>query len=169
MVQVREGKRLSCPIRFKCVRRKYTREDIIFYLDLSDKICYTHRMESVLQQSYFSELSRDIIETLLVDRTTKKHLLWATNIYGRRGYRANDNIPIDALIYGSGSIIKPRVEKSKTEIQKRTRDKGEVFTRQRDICPIICTAKRILRASLAVRDRKISGLLGKGRNVFIIY
>lgn len=85
-------------------------------------------MESITRKSYLSELSKDIIETLLIDRTTKKHLLWATNIYGRRGYRANDSIPTEALTCAGGSIIRPRVEKSKAEIQKRTKDKGEVFT-----------------------------------------
>lgn len=81
-----------------------------------------------MQKSYFSALSQEIIETLLIDRTTKKHLLWGTSIYGRRGYRATDNIPTEALTYERGSIIKPRAEKSKTEILKRTKDKGEVFT-----------------------------------------
>ena len=67
---------------------------------------------------------------MLIDRTTKKNLIWATDNYASRGlgYKANDNISLYSIIKRNGSIIKPRVEKSKKEQSERVKAKAEVFT-----------------------------------------
>ncbi|MBO4857532.1 MAG: restriction endonuclease subunit M [Treponema sp.] len=70
--------------------------------------------------------SEEILSILLLDRTTGKNILWATNDY----------FPIDSKsqiylyqITGSHSDrIKPRIQKHKEEQQSRTRNKAEVFT-----------------------------------------
>lgn len=71
-----------------------------------------------------------LLDILLADRTTKKNLIWATDNYSSRGpgYKASDNINAYAIIKRNGSIIKPRVEKSKKEQADRVKSKAEVFT-----------------------------------------
>ncbi len=67
-----------------------------------------------------------ILDLLLLDNTTKKNIIWATNSYKRRGYRFSDNIlPINVI---KGNIIQPRSKKAKAEQAKRSKDSAEVFT-----------------------------------------
>lgn len=70
-----------------------------------------------------------IVDLLLHDFTTKKNILWATDNYIKRGkgYGVEDHI-LDIHLKGRSKIIKPRIEKSKLEQTKRSRDKAEVFT-----------------------------------------
>lgn len=71
-----------------------------------------------------------MLEILLLDRTTNKNLIWATDNYASRGlgYKADDHISIYSIIKRYGSIIKPHVEKSKKEQSERVMAKAEVFT-----------------------------------------
>lgn len=67
-----------------------------------------------------------VLDLLLLDNTTKKNIIWATNSYKRRGYRFSDNIlPINVI---KGNIIQPRSKKAKAEQAKRSKDSAEVFT-----------------------------------------
>ena len=67
-----------------------------------------------------------VLDILLLDNTTKKNIIWATNSYKRRGYRFSDNIlPINVI---KGNIIQPRSKKAKAEQAKRSKDSAEVFT-----------------------------------------
>ena len=83
-----------------------------------------------IKENNLYRLDSRLLEILLVDRTTKKNLIWATDNYSSRGpgYKASDNINIYAIIKRNGSIIKPRVEKSKKEQTDRVKSKAEVFT-----------------------------------------
>ena len=83
-----------------------------------------------IKENNLYRLDSRLLEILLVDRTTKKNLIWATDNYSSRGpgYKANDNINVYAIIKRNGSIIKPRVEKSKKEQADRVKSKAEVFT-----------------------------------------
>ena len=67
-----------------------------------------------------------VLDLLLLDNTTKKNIIWATESYKRRGYRFNDSIyPLNVI---RGKIIQPRSKKAKTEQAKRSKDSAEVFT-----------------------------------------
>lgn len=67
-----------------------------------------------------------VLDLLLLDNTTKKNIIWATNSYKRRGYRFSDNIlPINVI---KENIIQPRSKKAKAEQAKRSKDSAEVFT-----------------------------------------
>lgn len=67
-----------------------------------------------------------VLELLLLDNTTKKNIIWATDSYKRRGYRFNDCI--SSINITNGNIIKPRSKKAKAEQTKRSKDSAEVFT-----------------------------------------
>lgn len=67
-----------------------------------------------------------VLDLLLLDNTTKKNIIWATNSYKRRGYRFNDCI--SSLSITNENIIKPRSKKAKAEQTKRSKDSAEVFT-----------------------------------------
>ncbi len=71
-----------------------------------------------------------VLETLLIDRTTKKNIFWATDNYQHLGKGYEYNSPIlSKLITGErGDVIMPRVEKEKSLQQTRIRDMAEVFT-----------------------------------------
>ena len=81
-----------------------------------------------IKENYIKELGAELLDLLLIDRTTKKTLLWATDTYARKGYHAEDHITVFAITGKRGQVIKPRIGKSKDEIQRRTKDKAEVFT-----------------------------------------
>ena len=81
-----------------------------------------------------SEIPRDVLEILLADRTTGKNILWMTD-----GYRhlesvfdaqmgEQDEIDTDIISRPGNRIIRPRVDKSKTEQKERIQKKAEVFT-----------------------------------------
>lgn len=69
-----------------------------------------------------------ILEILLLDRTTKKNLIFATNNYSNKGYHEKSYITVNDLTYSKRSLIRPRIEKSKVEQKKRSKDMAEVFT-----------------------------------------
>lgn len=83
-----------------------------------------------IKENYIKDLDPELLSLLLIDRTTKKNIIWATNDYSRYGlsYKFSDGISLMAITGRRGSVIKPRIEKSKEEIQKRIRGKAEVFT-----------------------------------------
>lgn len=76
------------------------------------------------------EMSRDVLDILLRDRTTGRHILWMTDNYKQYGIGYGEFCEITPkLILRDGmSIIKPRNEKSAEEQIIRVRDKAEVFT-----------------------------------------
>lgn len=69
-----------------------------------------------------------ILEILLLDRTTKKNLIYATSNYLNKGHLETDYIELGSLVYSKKSLIRPRIEKSKVEQKKRSKDMAEVFT-----------------------------------------
>ena len=83
-----------------------------------------------IKENNIYKLDKRLLKILLLDRTTKKNLFWATDIYSSRGdgYNSNDRMSVDAIIKRNGSVIKPRVEKSKKEQSERIKTKAEVFT-----------------------------------------
>lgn len=71
-----------------------------------------------------------VLSILLIDRTSNKNIIWATDNYKNKGmgYGENQTIEINLITGKNGNIIKPRIEKNKKEQQVRAREKAEVFT-----------------------------------------
>ena len=71
-----------------------------------------------------------VLSILLIDRTSNKNIIWATDNYKNNGigYGENQTIEINLITGKNGNIIKPRIEKNKKEKQIRAREKAEVFT-----------------------------------------
>lgn len=71
----------------------------------------------------------NILGILLHDNTTKKNIIWATVHYQNKGlgYSITDEIK-PCHLNGKVRAIRPRIEKSKTEQTKRSKDNAEVFT-----------------------------------------
>ena len=77
-----------------------------------------------------NQLNRDLLATLLFDRTTRKNILWGTDDYKDLGdaYAAGNPIT-EYLITGcNGKVIQPRVLKAQEQKKDRTRARAEVFT-----------------------------------------
>ena len=72
----------------------------------------------------------NLLDILLIDRTTKKNILWATDSYesfGKEFFPEKSIKP--ALVTGKyNMLIQPRAVKSLNEQRRRTKDKAEVFT-----------------------------------------
>ena len=71
-----------------------------------------------------------VLKSLLQDKTTKKNIIFATNVYTKNDAAINEKTQITVdLLYGFGSgVIQPRVSKSMEKQAERTRNKAEVFT-----------------------------------------
>ena len=86
-------------------------------------------MIDIIEQELF-EISENLFNTLLFDRTTRKNICWATDQYISHGDAYYPQEPITkALVTGINSkLVKPRVSRSNDEKAQRTKDKAEVFT-----------------------------------------
>lgn len=83
-----------------------------------------------IKENFLFELDQELLNILLKDRTSNNNLLWATDEYSFLGdkYSINCQITIDLITGVNGEVIKPRVEKTKTEQALRIKQKAEVFT-----------------------------------------
>lgn len=72
---------------------------------------------------------RTVLPLLLQDKSTKKHIIWATDPPNGVGEDVTDKsqITVDQLIKAPDAI-QPRIQKELGTQQERTRKKGEVFT-----------------------------------------
>lgn len=76
------------------------------------------------------QLDKNLLELLLVDNSTKRHIVWATNDYIKYGeyFAPECEIMIYQITGLNSMLIRPRATKAKEEQNNRTRDKAEVFT-----------------------------------------
>lgn len=76
------------------------------------------------------KLDKELLVLLLKDQSSKKNIIWATDNYHSKGngYYEYQEITISNITGRYGNVVKPRVEKSKIDQQKRIKDKAEVFT-----------------------------------------
>lgn len=83
-----------------------------------------------IKENILFELDKELLNILLKDRTTNNNLIWATDEYDFLGekYSFNSQITFDLITGINGEVIKPRVEKTKTEQALRIKQKAEVFT-----------------------------------------
>ncbi len=70
--------------------------------------------------------SEEILSILLIDRTTSKNILWATEDYSP--IDSKSQMQLFQITDNNACRIKPRIQKQKEEQQSRTRNKAEVFT-----------------------------------------
>ncbi|MBD5101940.1 MAG: restriction endonuclease, partial [Subdoligranulum sp.] len=71
-----------------------------------------------------------LLDRLLVDKTTKKNIMWATNAYCSLGarYERNEAITSDLITGLNSGVIKTRARKAMEQRSERTRQRAEVFT-----------------------------------------
>jgi hypothetical protein len=83
-----------------------------------------------IKENELLKLDIELLNILLEDKSSKKNIVWATDNYVKHGlqYEPKCEIMVDLITSYNGNIIKPRIEKSKTEQQTRIRYKAEVFT-----------------------------------------
>ena len=82
--------------------------------------------------------SMGVLNKLLVDKTTQKNIMWATDAYSEYGsrYERNEQIEARLLVGDHLGIIKTRARKEFEQQSKRTRQRAEVFT-PRWICNLM--------------------------------
>jgi hypothetical protein len=80
--------------------------------------------ESVLRRT------GNVLDILLMDRTTQKNILWATDSYENLGgeFSQKEEIKPELVTGKHNLLIQPRAAKSLDEQRKRTKGKAEVFT-----------------------------------------
>ena len=83
-----------------------------------------------VQENLIIKIDKELLTVLLMDRSSSKHIIWATNDYAYRGekYYATEQITVPSITGHNGRLIKPRIEKSQKEQLRRIRNKAEVFT-----------------------------------------
>ena len=83
----------------------------------------------ILEES-IRTLDAELLNIMLLDRTTRKNILWATDDYVSLGpgFEVFSEITPDLITGGYATLIQPRISKSKNAQLGRTRDKAEVFT-----------------------------------------
>ena len=72
----------------------------------------------------------EVLEKLLLDHTTGKNIIWATDDYENLGesYLSGKEITTELITGDNGNIIMPRVHKDKILQKTRTKEKAEIFT-----------------------------------------
>lgn len=71
-----------------------------------------------------------LLDILLIDRTTGKNIIWATDSYETisKDFAPKKHIKKELVTGQYGELIQPRAAKPLAEQKQRTRDKAEVFT-----------------------------------------
>ncbi len=71
-----------------------------------------------------------LLDILLLDRTTRKNIIWATDSYEKKGpaFAPDKQIKPELVTGLYNLLIQPRAAKSLEEQRSRTKDKAEVFT-----------------------------------------
>lgn len=88
------------------------------------------KLDSDIRENDIYQQSPELLSQLLVDHTTGHNILWCTHDYELKGegYQYADQIQPKLITGENGSIIKPRVLKTKEEQTDRVKDMAEVFT-----------------------------------------
>lgn len=77
------------------------------------------------------ELYTDVIDELLIDRTTGGNITWAVDAYEKShgtGFGFSDEMRLEQVTGENADMVKPRIAKSAAARAGRTKDKAEVFT-----------------------------------------
>ena len=83
-----------------------------------------------IREDDLSDISPEVLATLLRDHTTGRNIFWATHDYETlgSGYDYHDQILPELITGKNGMIIRPRVLKSKENQTDRAKEMAEVFT-----------------------------------------
>ena len=83
-----------------------------------------------IKENRILALDSTLLNILLKDNSSGKNIIWATDDYTQydETYTKDRQITMFSVTGKNGTIIKPRVEKTKQEQLTRVRDKAEVFT-----------------------------------------
>lgn len=73
---------------------------------------------------------KSLFDILLLDRTTRRNIIWGTSDYEEYGkeYKAEFPITLELITGKNKNIIQPRIYKEKVDKTNRTKNKAEVFT-----------------------------------------
>lgn len=90
---------------------------------------------SDIKENDIVRFDEELMPLLLMDRTRSNengvhNIIWATDNYAYKGegYAEWSEISLDAVTGRNGLVLRPRVNKSKAEQERRSREKAEVFT-----------------------------------------
>lgn len=83
-----------------------------------------------IQDDILNLYSQGLLDKLLVDKNTRKNIMWATDAYLSLGlrYGKKEEIKSKLITGANSSVIKNRAQKEMTQQYSRTRQRGEVFT-----------------------------------------
>ncbi len=83
-----------------------------------------------IKENEILKLDRQLLAILLKDNSSKKNIIWATDNYEPLGedYKSDSEIMVESIAGENGTIIRPRVSKTRDEQLSRVKDKAEVFT-----------------------------------------
>ena len=82
----------------------------------------------MLSDSFDTFPVKNVLRTLLQDKTTGKNIIFATDNYLEYDCADTDQITINRLLGFRSFDLQPRVLKAQAEQSERTRKKAEVFT-----------------------------------------
>ncbi len=88
------------------------------------------RQKIDLSEEEIFSWGHDILQTLLLDRTTGRNIYWATDDYAERGdgFTFYDEITIDNITGFFSRTVQPRVLKTSKNQRDRSKNMAEVFT-----------------------------------------
>lgn len=89
-------------------------------------MCNINENEMLMGISDFS--IDECLEKLLIDKTTGRNIIFATDDYSDYGYDKHSEMTVIAIRGMDAEAIQPRVKKSLQEQAERTKKKAEVFT-----------------------------------------
>ena len=83
-----------------------------------------------IQDDILKLRAMDLLDDLLVDKTTKQNIIWATDTYSScgAGYGCREAITTELITGANASIIKTRARKAMEQQSERTRQHAEVFS-----------------------------------------
>ena len=83
-----------------------------------------------IQQDIQQLQALGLLDKLLIDKTTKKNIMWATDAYKPLGakYDRNEEITAELISGVNAKAIQTRAGKALTQQSERTRQHAEVFT-----------------------------------------
>lgn len=83
-----------------------------------------------IRESDILSLDRELLEILIIDRSSNNNILWATDNYEELGdqFSPESPITIESITGEYSSVVQPRIKKSREVQESRSKDKAEVFT-----------------------------------------
>ena len=81
-----------------------------------------------VKENTILELDIELLNILLKDHSSEKNIIWGTDNYEEFNYHFGDEITVEKITANNSNIIKPRIKKNRTERDKRSKEKAEVFT-----------------------------------------